>query len=244
MTHWWGRPVAEARAWLELARFPADPVVMHRRCVPRGDGRAVVLVPGFLAGDQTLVLLAWWLRRLGYSPHFCGIAANADCSERAFQRVTREAVSLERRAGRRVAIVGHSRGGHVARALGAARPDLVSHAISVGAGLESQLAISTPAYAAVVATRRALHLTGRARNRACLTEECPCSFTRWHSGHFPADRVRLTSIYTKSDGVVRWNGCLVPYAECVEVTGSHIGLAFNGQVYCAIAAALAAPELR
>jgi hypothetical protein len=55
--------------------------------------------------------------------------------------------------------------------------------------------------------------------------------------------VRLTSIYTKADGVVRWERCLVPYADCVEVTGSHVGLIFNRKAYAAIAAALTAPEL-
>jgi pimeloyl-ACP methyl ester carboxylesterase len=243
VTTWWGNPLAETRAWLELARLAVHPVLRDGKPPPRGDGRPVVLLPGFLAGDTTLLVLALWLRRLGYSPHFSGIVANADCSDRVFQRVTRKVVSLERRTGRGVAIVGHSRGGHVARALGAARPDLVSHAISLGAGLEGQLGISTPTYCAVVATRRTLHLARRAREPACLTEECPCGFTRWYSGRFPADKVRLTSIYTKRDGVVRWDGCVVPYAECVEVTGSHVGLAFNVQAYGAIAAALAAPEL-
>jgi triacylglycerol lipase len=51
------------------------------------------------------------------------------------------------------------------------------------------------------------------------------------------------SIYSKGDGVVRWQAQLVPYAECVEVTGSHVGLVFNRKSYRAIAQALAAPEL-
>jgi triacylglycerol lipase len=42
---------------------------------------------------------------------------------------------------------------------------------------------------------------------------------------------------------VRWQGAVVPGAECVEVTGSHVGLAFNRQAYRAIAQALARPEL-
>jgi triacylglycerol lipase len=243
VTTWWGRPVAETRAALELARLTTDPVFRGDSSLPRGDGRPVVLVPGFLAGDQTLTVLALWLRRLGYAPHVCGIVSNADCSNRAFDRVTRRVVSLQQRAGRRVAIVGHSRGGHVAKALGAARPDLVSHAVSLGADLQRQLGISTPTMYAVALTRRTLHLTRRAGDRRCLTEDCPCTFTRWYTGAFPAERVRLTSIYTKGDGVVRWEGCVVPYADCVEVPGSHVGLIFNRHAYRAIAAALAAPEL-
>jgi hypothetical protein len=51
--------------------------------------------------------------------------------------------------------------------------------------------------------------------------------------------VRLTSIYSKGDGMVRWQSCVVPYADNVEVTSSHVGLAFNRKAYRAIATALA-----
>jgi triacylglycerol lipase len=57
------------------------------------------------------------------------------------------------------------------------------------------------------------------------------------------DRVRLTSIYSKADGVVRWQAQIVPEADCIEVTWTHVGLVFNRKSYRAIAEALAAPEL-
>ena len=57
------------------------------------------------------------------------------------------------------------------------------------------------------------------------------------------DRVRLTSIYSKGDGVVRWERAIVGEADCVEVTGSHVGLVANRDAYRAIAGALARPEL-
>jgi triacylglycerol lipase len=50
--------------------------------------------------------------------------------------------------------------------------------------------------------------------------------------------VPLTSIFSKGDGVVRWEACIVPYARCVEVTGSHIGLACNRKAYREVARAL------
>ena len=57
---------------LELARLLGDPVYAGRAGLPRGDGRAVVLVPGVLAGDRTLSVMASWMRRLGYAPAACG----------------------------------------------------------------------------------------------------------------------------------------------------------------------------
>src|SRR5262249_7611879 len=112
-----------------------------------------------------------------------------------------------------------------------------------GADLQRMLDISTPTLYAVAAVRSALLVSRRARDAGCLTESCSCEFTRWYTGPFPSDRVRLTSIYSRGDGVVRWHRCIVPYADCVEVTGSHVGLIFNRRAYRAIAEALAEPEL-
>lgn len=239
---WLGRPLAETRAWLELARLLADPV-LYGVGVPRGDGRPVVLMPGFLAGDQTVAVMAAWLRRVGYRPQLCGFVANAGCSDRTLDRVERRVEGLWRSFGRRVALIGHSRGGHYARALAARRPDRVSHAISMGADLQGLLGASSPTVLAIGAARRVVHATGRARTEACLTGHCGCPFSRDYARPFPFEQVRLTSVYSKGDGVVRWQCQLIPRAECIEVTGSHIGLVFNRKVYRAVGAVLALHEL-
>jgi triacylglycerol lipase len=228
---------------LELARLLVDPVYLAQSGVERGNGRPVIVLPGFLAGDQTLAVMAGWLRRLGYEPHTCGFVANVDCSDRALERVEGHINALYRRYGRRVAVVGHSRGGHFARAMGARAPDRVSHAISLGADLRGLIGVSVPTLAAVAAVRQGLVLTRRRRAERCFTAECTCAFARDYARSFPTDRVRLTSIYSKQDGVVHWQGAVVPEADCVEVTGSHVGLAFNRKAYRAIAHALARPEL-
>jgi triacylglycerol lipase len=237
---WWGRPLAETRWMLELARLLADPVFLGAG-VPRGDGRPVLLLPGFLAGDQTLGVMAGWLYRMGYAPRTCGFLANVDCSERAFERVERKAAALHGRHGRRMALIGHSRGGHLARALAASRPEYVSHAISLGADLQRMFGVSAPTLLAVAGVRRGIHLTRRARAPGCLTEACECAFSHHYARPLP-DHVRLTSVYSKGDGVVRWERSVIPGADCVEVTGSHVGLIFNRKAYRAIAAALAEPE--
>jgi triacylglycerol lipase len=234
--------VAEIRWQLELARLLADPV-LRGADIPRGDGRPVVLMPGFLAGDQTLIVLAAWLRRVGYRPYGCRFVANVECSDRALARVQERVVRVAARHGRRVALIGHSRGGHYARALGACRPDLVSHAVSMGAGLSAMLDISYPTEIAVAAARAVARRRPGARDPRCLTEACDCGFAQCFRAPFPADRVHLTSIYSRGDGVVRWPAAIVADGDNVEVTGSHVGLVFNRKAYRAIGAALAAPEL-
>jgi pimeloyl-ACP methyl ester carboxylesterase len=240
---WWGGHLAETRWMLEAARLTLDPVWLGLGGIPRGDGRAVVLAPGFGAGDQTLLVLASWLWRIGYRPSTCGFVANVDCSERGLERVTRRVEAAHERTGRRVAVIGHSRGGHYARALAARRPDLVSHGISLGADLQTMLDCSVPTVAAIAGARRALVWSGRALAPQCLSPECTCGFATDFAAAFPSDRVRMTSIYSKGDGVVRWRSQIVDYADCVEVSGSHVGLVFNRRSYRAIAAALARPEL-
>lgn len=234
---WWGRPVAEMRWQAEFLRLLADPIYL-RGGTPRGDGRPVVLVPGFAGGDWTLSHLAFWLRRTGYRPVTCTMLFNAGCAERALERVERRIAALAEAEGRRVAVVGHSRGGHLARAAAARRPEHVSHVIAMGSGLSAQFDAAAPALAALALARRVEARNGR---RGCMTDDCGCTFTTGYRAPFPED-VRLTSIYSRGDGMVRWASCVVPYADNVEITGSHVGLAWNRKAYVAIAAALQQPE--
>src|ERR1700743_3562160 len=69
-------PLLECRSSGELARLLTDPV-LRGRGVPHGDGRSVLLLPGFLVSDATLRLLAQFLRRIGYRPGARGIRFNS-----------------------------------------------------------------------------------------------------------------------------------------------------------------------
>jgi pimeloyl-ACP methyl ester carboxylesterase len=228
---------------LEAGRLFLDPVAYGRGGLPRGDGRPVVVLPGFLAGDDSLLLLRRWLRLMGYRPHTAGFIFNIDCADRATERVEHLLEAINATSKRRVAVIGHSRGGHLARAVAARRPELVSHAISMGADLQGLFGISAPTRSAVGIVRRGLHLTRRTRDPDCFRSRCSCAFIRDYIADFPVESVRLTSIYSKGDGVVRWERAIVEEADCVEVTGSHVGLMANRKSYRVIAGALAKPEL-
>lgn len=234
---WWGRHLAEFRWQAEMWRLTVDPVFFGAG-VPRGQGEPVMLIPGFLAGDASLSVMRDWLRRMGYDPHASGITTNVDCSDRAVDRLDRRLARLHARSGSRVALIGHSRGAHFAKALAARHPERVSAVISLGSGLDTPFDISVPTKAAVAAVRSWHSLTSdRIAKNGCFTDTCRCRFARDYGAEFPAE-VPLTSIYSRGDGVVRWEACIVDYAKCVEVSGSHIGLAFNRKAYRAVAQAL------
>jgi len=234
---WWGAHLKEFRWQAELARLLADPV-WRGVDLPRGDGGPVLLIPGFLAGDQSLSVMASWLRKLGHSPKRAGISFNVACSDIAVDRLSRVLLHANLRSGRKVAIIGHSRGGHFARALAVRHPDQVSQIISMGSGLDEPFDISEPTRMAVDGVRKLI--ARRDPERAalgCFTHACLCRYAQDYRAPFP-ETVPLTSVYSKGDGVVRWRACVVPYARNVEVTGSHIGLAYNRHAYREIASTL------
>lgn len=236
---WRGAHLREVRWQLELARLLADPV-WRGRDVPRGDGSPVLLIPGFLAGDSSLSVMARWLRRMGYRPHRAGITFNVRCADLAVDRIEQALHHAHLSSGQQVAIIGHSRGGHFAKALAARAPDVVSQVISLGAGLDDPFDISRATKAAVESMRR--QIARRDPERAalgCFTSHCACRYAQDYERPFP-EQVPLTSIYSKGDGVVRWRSAVVPYARCVEVRGSHVGLAFNRHAYREIGRTLAA----
>ena len=209
--------------------------------VENGDGRPVLLIPGFLAGDGTMATMTRWLRAKGYRTHRAGIRANIACSEAACARLEERLERFAEREGRPVAIIGQSRGGIFAKALGARRPDLVDSIVTLGSPTVSQLRVHPLVLAQVglVAALGSGHVPGLFSLR-CLRGECCERFRTALAGPFPRD-VHWTAIYSRSDGIVDWRACLDPQAdELVEVRASHCGMALNAQVYAELAGALAA----
>ena len=230
----WG----ESRAALEHAALRRDPV-MRGEGVPRGDGAPVMLVAGFMAGDTSLGVMARWLRELGHRPCRARIRANVDCTTRTIERLEAEAERLAERHGRRVSIVGQSRGGTMARILAVRRPDLVERIVCLGSPVVDQFAVHPLVRAQVMA----LGLLGTAGVPGLFTRECGegecCSLAREQlTGAFPSE-VEFVAIYSRSDGVVDWRACLDPAARQVEVRSSHVGMAINAEVYRVVAESLA-----
>ena len=227
----------EARFGLEAAGLLRDPVFRGRGVTP-GEGRPVMLIPGFLAGDGSLVVMSDWLRRCGYRPSRAGMVANVDCSGAALSRLEARLERLVDEQGRPAVMIGQSRGGGLARALARRRPELVDGLVTLGSPQVDPLAVH-PFVRLQLQAVSGLGSLGVPRlfKRSCLEGECCASF--WEDAATPLDDgVRFVSIYSKSDGIVDWRACLDPQAEQVEVRSSHCGMAVNAGVFRAVAAAL------
>ena len=206
--------------------------------VPDGAGRGVLLIPGFMAGDGSLATMTHWLRTAGWHTKRAGIRANVDCSEVACTRLEERLERLADTTGDRVVVIGQSRGGVMAKALAARRPDLVSGVIGLGSPIRSMLAVHplVLAQVGVVAALGGGRVPGMFSWR-CLRGDCCDRFRSALEGPFPED-VGYVSLFSRSDGVVDWHSCLDPAARCVEVHSSHCGMSVNAEVYRAVAHAL------
>jgi pimeloyl-ACP methyl ester carboxylesterase len=176
----------------------------------------------------------------GYWTSRAGIRANVGCSQDACERLEERLETLAARTGDRVAIIGQSRGGVLARVVAYRRPDLVSGIVTLGAPTVSMLKVH-PLVLLQVGLVGALG-TGRVpglMSLRCLRGACCETFREDLPAPFP-DGVRYVSVYSRSDGIVDWRACLDPAAdELVEVHVSHCGMAVSEQVYRLLAGTLA-----
>jgi triacylglycerol lipase len=88
--------------------------------------------------------MAGWLQPLGYLSRARGLWLSLACSGAPLGIVRRATEDAIERTGRRVAVLGHSRGGHFAKAIAVQRPLMMSHAISVDAARAGPFDISVP----------------------------------------------------------------------------------------------------
>src|SRR3954470_14621908 len=227
----------ESRIGFELVALMRSPVWRGEAVAP-GENQPVLLVSGLIAGDRSLNLMAQWLKRTGHRPCRAGIVANVDCSQRAAERLERRLEHLAEDSGQKVAIVGQSRGGSFARVLAVRRPDLVSGIVTLGSPLKHQLAVHPLVRAGILGmgVLGTAGLDGFMRH-SCLWGDCCTQYWEDFAAEYPPG-VGFVSLYSRSDGIVKWRACLDPKAEQVEVHASHIGMAVNAEVYRAVAASL------
>ncbi len=236
---------ADIPIWKETL-FGADLLLLHASPVyyglgiAKGDGSAVVVVPGFLGTDFYLTHLNTWLNRIGYKAFVSGIGLNAECPNLLIQhRLTQTIDKALLETGRKIHLIGHSLGGVIARSVAAQRPDDIASVITLGSPFRGTAAHQSVLRAAKVVRKHILKAHGPEVLPTCYTARCTCDFLNSLRCKMPKS-VLQTAIYTKDDGIVDWNYCKTGDREIdFEVPGTHIGMAFNMSVYSIIATRLA-----
>jgi pimeloyl-ACP methyl ester carboxylesterase len=205
----------------------------------QGAGLGVLLVPGFGCGDHTLTMTAKWLRARGYRPAGARIGLNVGCTTKLADRLERRLVEHAEATGRRVVLLGQSRGGWLARLVATRRPDLVRGLVSLGSPVLDPLGAHPKAVrvAQFLARLSALGVPGLLEED-CFTGRCFEDSTTALALPIP-DTVPALAVYSRQDRIAPWRLCQDPYAECVEIRSSHTGMALHPAFYHALAPRLA-----
>lgn len=218
---------AEGRAVFELAWFAALRRAMRQ--LPKGDGHPVLVLPGFLASDRSTRPMRSLFADLGYDAHGWGLGQNLKFNAARERAINDTLTSLHARTGRKVSIVGWSLGGVFARELAKLHPHMVRQVISLGSPISGDRNHSRARdlFEAINGKDPLPELEGR---YAQLAEAPP---------------VPTTSLLTKTDGIVHWEGSVQkpgPFVENIVIPASHVGIGVNPLAMVAIADRLAQRE--
>jgi pimeloyl-ACP methyl ester carboxylesterase len=219
--------LAEARSLLEFnASLLLSPLLMR---APKGDGHPVLALPGFLASDLSMAPMRRYLRLLGYDTYAWKMGRNLGGIASRRNALKSLLTEIHTGTGRKVSIVGWSLGGIYARDLALRSPEMVRSVITLGSPFANDVRATN-------ATRLYEALSGE-------TVEHNSELTQAIAGDLP---VPVTSIYSRTDGIVNWRTSLLrpsDTAENIEVhLASHIGLGVNAAALWAVADRLAQAE--
>ena len=183
------------------------------RAVPRGDGHPVLVLPGWLTNDLSTQALCHFLRRIGYRAYGWKLGRNRGPRREVVEAVEGRLRSLAERHGEPVSLVGWSLGGVYARELARHRPHVVRSLITLASPLRGSV--------------------GQGVAEVFDRELGPAPRTRPEA---------MTSLYSRSDGVVPWRACLLDESarhENVELSSSHCGMGHHPAALYVIADRLA-----
>ncbi len=194
------------------------------RDLPRGDGRPVLVIPGFLSGDAAVKPLRSFLDKLGYISEPWEQGVNRGPSAKTLDGLEARLEEIYRKHGnRKVSLVGWSLGGIYARRLAARHPDKVENVVTLGSPFKT-------------AEKPGQKLRNAfAKINPALNPETEFSTVNEIT-------VPLASVCGLKDNVAGIEACRLPETgktENIEVDASHTSLLINAQALTVIADRLA-----
>jgi predicted alpha/beta hydrolase family esterase len=198
---------------------------------PVGDGHPVVVYPGLGGGAFTTSHLRSFLKQSGFEVRDWGKGVNTG-PEGVFDdwlgQLDERVLELQRQHGRKVSLIGWSLGGVYAREIAKRRPDAVRQVITLGTPFAALARGNHAGTVFKLLNRDKAHLPPDLEARLRQTPPVP-----------------TTSVYSKTDGIVSWQGCIEKRSarsENVEVAASHLGMVSHPEVLRVIADRLGQPE--
>jgi Alpha/beta hydrolase family len=215
----------ELRAFWEFgAVVPSWPALQKApRAQAKADGSGVIVFPGLIAGDLSTVPLRKYLNGLGYVTQGWNQGLNLGPRPGVLEAARQQIQQVFESTGRKVSLVGWSLGGVYARELAKMMPEMVHCVITLGTPFAGSPKSTNAWRIYELATRRSSAL--ELKNYDLPT----------------APAVPTTSIFSRTDGVVAWQGSIQapcninPRTENIEVFASHVGIGLNPSAWWAVA---------
>lgn len=205
---------------LEFLKFPIMTPSLFT--APRGDGRKIVLLPGFTSPELAMQPLASYLKFLGYDAATWGLGINGGDVDGLTEEFGIGVERMARADCAPVTLIGWSLGGVIARETARLFPNSVREIITMGSPL-----IGGPKYTSVGAIYARLNQL----DMDAFEEEI-------HERNLLGLTQPITAIYSKSDGVVGWKAAIDVYNDQtnhIEVRSTHFGLGVNSKVWRIVA---------
>ena len=217
-----------ARALVDLVASRAP-----RKARAAGDGHRVIVYPGLGAGAWSTTRLRMSLGGAGFDSVDWGFGLNRGPRGSLSQWLERLAEAVEAESandgGRKVSLVGWSLGGIYAREIARTVPHAVRQVVTLGSPFGAEADATHAGWLYRV-----------------LSGSKPPQSPRYLQDLRRPLPVPSTSVFSKADGIVPWQGCLQkegPISENIEVPGvSHLGMGTHRAVLALVAERLAQPE--
>ena len=226
----------EARTFLEMVLLPASfPLLLE---APRGDGHPVLLVPGFMAGESTLLALKLYLQYLGYNVYTWGMGRNLGFRSKHANALPQKIRYLHHTTGRKVSLVGWSLGGVFSLYGADAALECVRSITTMGSPVSVDAVGNQSPQALKALYRLVSHRLGTS---AHLMQPRAKALREQRRLPLPT-----SCLYSLTDGVVPPQEATIDgdptMHENIQVPGSNCVLGFNGLALALVANRLAQPE--
>lgn len=226
----------ELRTFLEIVLLPASWPLLQE--APRGDGHPVLLVPGFMAGETTLLALKLYLQYLGYDVHTWGMGRNLGFRSKHANALPQKIRYLHHTTGRKVSLVGWSLGGVFSLYGADSAQECVRSIVTLGSPVSLDAVGNQSPQALKALYRLVSHRLGTS---AHLMQPRAKALREQRRLPLPT-----SCLFSLTDGVVPPQEATIDgdpgMHENIQVPGSHCGLGFNGIVLAVVANRLAQPE--
>lgn len=229
----------EAAVWAEAAALTGSPL-WRGEGFPPGRGRPVVLVPGFLSPEWGLRPLAKALECRGWRASVAATGMNVDCTEVGVRKVMEAVEDAVAATGRSTVVLGHSRGGQLALACAARRPEHVGLVVTMGTATD----VGLGRLGLVRVAAGAMGLLSRVGGPRIASLDCGdgscCARVRAELDRpVPMGIVHVALVAMRDGFVPRAYGRFSTATWELDVATGHLGLALSIPGWTAVAEALA-----